>query len=482
MARAAFLLAIDDDEGPRFAAIARAMIREIRRGRLKPGDRVPGTRELAAQLGVHRNTIVAAYRDLDAQGWIATVHGKGTYVARTLGPAMPRRQVAVESDRVGFAMPSPLLEPRARTPIASNTPILLDSGLPDPRLLPSDLVARAYRRVLRQTSLLGEADPRGSIRLREQIAASVSTARAIPAAADDILVTRGSQQAIDLVARALVRPGDIVVVEALGYQPAWDAFRLAGAELVPVAVDRDGLDTTALARVLDRRAVRLVYVTPHHQYPTLATLSATRRTRLLALAREHRVAILEDDYDHEFHYGARPVAPLRSLDAHGVVIYVGTLSKVLAPGLRTGWVIAPSRLLTAMTRIRRAADRQGDLPLEAALAELFEDDTIGRHIRRMRRVHLERRDAAIAALQRHLAGSVTFAIPKGGMALWLDVDPAIDPDAWSQAAAKRGVAIAPGSAFTIDGSKRPNLRLGYCRHDPEELDRGIARLAASRPR
>lgn len=482
MARAAFLLAIDDD-GPRFAAIARAMIREIRRGRLRPGDRVPGTRELATQLGVHRNTIIAAYRDLDAQGWIATVHGKGTYVARTLGPATPRRTIAADTERIGFTMPAPMLPPpRSRAPLDRAAPILLDSGLPDPRLLPSDLVARAYRRVLRQTSLLGEADPRGSIRLREQIAASVCAARAIPCTADDILVTRGSQQAIDLVARALVRPGDLVVVEALGYQPAWDAFRLAGAELVPIAVDADGLDTTALARVLDRRAVRLVYVTPHHQYPTLATLSATRRTKLLALAREHRVAILEDDYDHEFHYGARPVAPLRSLDAHGLVIYIGTLSKVLAPGLRTGWVIAPARLRHAMTQIRRAADRQGDLPLEAALAELFEDDTIGRHIRRMRRIHLERRDAAIEALGRHLGGSITFAIPKGGMALWLDVDPAIDPDAWVEAAAKKGVAIAPGSAFTIDGSARPNLRLGYCRHDPIELDRGIARLAAARPR
>jgi GntR family transcriptional regulator/MocR family aminotransferase len=484
MARAAILLAIDDDDdGPRFAAIARSVIREIRRGRLRPGDRVPGTRELATQLGVHRNTVIAAYRDLEAQGWIATARGKGTYVAQSLDLVATRRAHAADPDRVGFSLPPLRLPPpAARAPLDTRAPILLDSGLPDPRLLPAELVARAYRRVLRRSGLLAEGDPQGSPALRTAIAASVSAQRAVPCTADDILVTRGSQQAIDLVARALVRPGDVAVVEALGYRPAWDALRLAGAELVPIAVDRDGLDTTALARVLERRKVRLVYVTPHHQYPTLAPLSAARRLALLELARAHRFAILEDDYDHEFHYGTRPVAPLRSLDAHGVVIYVGTLSKVLAPGLRTGWAIAPRPLVHAMTQIRRAADRQGDLPLEAALAELFDDDTIGRHIRRMRRIHFERQGAAIAALQRHLPDAVTFVVPKGGMALWLDVDPAIDVEAWVRAAARRGVAIAPGSAFTIDGVSRPNLRLGYCRHTPAELERGIARLAAARPR
>lgn len=484
MPRPGVLIEVDPDETPRFAAIARAIIREIRRGRLRPGDRVPGTRELSRQLAVHRNTVVAAYRDLLAEGWIATAPGKGTTVATPLSSASRRATRTTAAEAPGFTVPPSIVS--TRTPAAGGPRLpatyQLDSGLPDPRLLPADLVARAFRRVLRNTALLGDGDPQGYAPLRAAIAAAVSAQRAVPCSADDVLVTRGSQQAIDLVARALVRPGDAVAVEALGYRPAWDALRLAGAELVPIAVDADGLDTAALTRVLERRRVRLVYVTPHHQYPTLATLAASRRLALLAACRRHRVAILEDDYDHEFHYGARPVAPLRSLDAHGLVIYVGTLSKVLAPGLRTGWVVAPRSVITTMTRIRRVADRQGDLPLEAAIAELFEDDTIGRHIRRMRRIHLERRDAAVDALGRHLAASVSFAIPHGGMALWLQVDPSIDPDAWVAAAARRGVAIAPGSVFALDGRPRPNLRLGYCRHDPRELDAAIGRLAAARPR
>lgn len=480
------LIEVDPQQTPRFAAIARAIIREIRRGRLRPGDRVPGTRELARQLEVHRNTVVAAYRDLLAEGWIATAPGKGTAVATPLPMAPCRATRVPTADTLGFAVPPSIVSAREKSGASVGARVVvayqLDSGLPDPRLLPADLVARAFRRVLRNTALLGDGDAQGYAPLRSAIAVAVSAQRGVPCTGDDVLVTRGSQQAIDLVARALVRPGDAVVVEALGYRPAWDALRLAGAELVPIAVDADGLDTAALARVLERRRVRLVYVTPHHQYPTLATLAANRRLALLGACRRHRVAILEDDYDHEFHYGARPVAPLRSLDAHGLVIYVGTLSKVLAPGLRTGWVIAPRPLLASLTRIRRVADRQGDLPLEAAIADLFDDDTIGRHIRRMRRIHHERRDAATAALDRHLAGSVSFAIPHGGMALWLQVDPSIDADAWVAAARRRGVAIAPGSEFALDGRPRPNLRLGYCRHDPRELELAIARLAAARPR
>lgn len=482
MGRGPMLLVVDADARPRFAAIARAVVHEIRRGRSRPGDQLPGTRELAATLGVHRNTVVAAYRDLEGQGWIESRAGTGTFVAdvmpqlRARAPTKPRAAVAFDVPPALLATP----QPRPSQPKASAPTILLDSGLPDPRLLPAAIIARAFRRVMSRPSALADGDPRGHSALREAVARSLSHTRAIPCTADEVLVTRGSQQAIDLVARALVRSGDVVVVEQLGYRPAWDALRLAGATLVGVPVDRDGLDTDALARVVAQRRVRLVYVTPHHQYPTLATLSAPRRLALLDLARRHRFAVLEDDYDHEFRYDHAPVAPVRSLDEHGSVLYVGTLSKVLAPGLRTGWLIAPPSLVTTITRIRRAADRQGDLPLEAALADLFEDDTIGRHVRRMRRIHLERRDAAVASLRRHLGDTVTLDVPRGGMALWLSVDPKVDPDAWAAAARLRGVAVAPGSAFALDGARQPNLRIGYCRHTPRELDRGIMVLAQTR--
>jgi len=176
---------------------------------------------------------------------------------------------------------------------------------------------------------------------------------------ENILVTRGSQQALDLVARALFSDGGVIAVESMGYAPAWAAFRAAGATLVPIAVDSHGIDVAALEALCERHAVRAVYVTPHHQYPTTVTLSAPRRLALLALAKKHKLAIIEDDYDHEFHYEGRPVLPLASADSDGLVVYIATLSKLLAPGLRTGFVVGPSALVQHLAARRMYVDRQG---------------------------------------------------------------------------------------------------------------------------
>jgi hypothetical protein len=211
--------------------------------------------------------------------------------------------------------------------------------------------------------------------------------------------------ALDVCARALLRPGDRVAVEALGYRPAWDALRLAGAVLVPIAVDRDGLDIAALARAHARAPLRALYTTPHHQYPTTVTMSAGRRLALAALAARARLIVLEDDYDHEFHYDGHPVAPLAAADPTGQVIYIGTLSKVLAPGLRLGFAIAPPPVIAAMARWRSAMDRQGDLAMEAAVAELIGDGELERHVRKMRVLYQARRDALVAALTRQLGGA-----------------------------------------------------------------------------
>jgi GntR family transcriptional regulator/MocR family aminotransferase len=291
------------------------------------------------------------------------------------------------------------------------------------RLVPADLIGRSYRRAIRASgpALLSYNDPAGLPRLRQQLAIMLATTRGLVVNPESIMVTRGSQMALALLARALVRPGDTVAVEQPGYRPAWEAFRLAGAEILPVHVDEHGLDLSALARRIERRPVRAVYVTPHHQFPTTVTLAGPRRLRLLDLAARARFAVIEDDYDHEFHYDGKPVLPLASHDRAGVVAYVGTMSKVLAPGLRLGFIAAPPNLIEQLVAYRSFVDRQGDHVLESAIADLLEDGLIQRHARKMRRLYRARLEALATALGRHLGTFLTFRKPSGGTAIWVRV-------------------------------------------------------------
>jgi len=228
--------------------------------------------------------------------------------------------------------------------------------------------------------------------------------------------------------------------------------------------------------------VRAVYVTPHHQYPSTALLSSARRVRLLELCRARRIAVLEDDYDHEFHYEGRPVMPLASADPAGVVVYIGTLSKILAPGLRIGFVVAPAPLARRLALIRTFVDRQGDLAVERAVAELIEDGEVQRHARRMRRVYEERRDLLARTLRKHLGGAVELDLPMGGMALWLRVSAGLDVDVWSEQALARGVVIQTGKRYAFDGRARPFFRAGFAALDESEIKEGVSRLRAALPK
>jgi GntR family transcriptional regulator / MocR family aminotransferase len=250
---------------------------------------------------------------------------------------------------------------------------------------------------------------------------------------------------------------------------------------VPVPVDAGGLDVEALGAKVRTDGIRAVYVTPHHQYPTTVTLAPARRLALLDLARRERLLVLEDDYDNEFHYEGRPVAPLAASDTAGVVVYVGTLSKVLAPGLRIGFMAGPADALERLVAHRHVLDRQGDLAVEAAVADLFEDGDAQRHVWRTRRTYGARRDALAAALAAELAGALTFSLPRGGMALWCRTARGIDADRWGAAALERGVAVQVGRTFAFDGRARPFLRLGFGRHDERELREAVRRLAAALP-
>jgi len=475
------------DGGPRlplFQRIGAALAAAIRAGRLRPGERLPGSRALARSLGVHRNTVIAAYAELARQGWLRADGGRGTFVSEALPDVDPRGFARVRPgvpERPGFPLPR---APRAAEPMPwppAPGVLSLAGGVPDLRLVPAAELARAYRRALGRSgpSVLDYGHERGHPALRAELAAMLNARRGLAAGPDDVFVTRGSQLALYLAARALVRPGDRVAVEALGYAPAWEAFRAAGARLVGVPVDADGLRVDRVRAHAEREGLRAVYLTPHHQYPTTAVLSAERRVALLELAREHGIAIVEDDYDHEMHYEGRPLLPLASADEAGTVVYVGTLSKILAPGLRVGYAVAPRAVLDRMAPLRRAIDRQGDPAVERAVAELLEDGVVRRHARRVRRAYRERRDALAAALRAELPDALDFRLPPGGMALWVRATRGVDVDAWSARAVRAGVQFVPGREFALDGRRRRAARLAYARLAPDELREAVRRLRSA---
>jgi GntR family transcriptional regulator / MocR family aminotransferase len=477
----AFTIERDRSKRPLFLQIARTVVDDICRGRLKPGDRLPGTRTLARSLGVNRVTVLTAYDELAAEGWITVRAASGARVADDL-PELTLRHEAGAAPR--HAAPLAAAYDLAPSPIVDYAPESLQKGLlvfgasaPDARLLPVEPLARAYRRVLRRSGgrALSYASACGHPRLRAALASMLSSTRALACRPDQVFVTRGSQMALTLVAKALVHPGDVVAVEDFGYRHAWESFRQAGARLAPVPVDRDGVDVAAFERLIASRPVRAIYVTPHHQFPSLVTLSAQRRVRLLELARLHRIAVVEDDYDHEFHYDGRPVLPLASLDRAGVVIYIGTMSKVLAPGLRIGYVVGPTDLLRAIEAHRKFLDIQGDQAVEGAVAELMEEGEVQRHVRRVRR-HYQRRRDLLAELLRSSAGdAVSFTVPAGGIALWLQVT-GVDVDAWAARALEAGVFFQTAKAFTFDRKSRPFARLGFASMNEPELRVAVDRL------
>lgn len=464
------------------AQLVLALTGAIRERRLEPGALLPGTRSLARTLGLHRNTVVAAFDELRAQGWVETTRGSHTRVAKLL-PVGEVAVSAVRRDKLGFSLRA--FENSSRSFEATSADVLdFTGGLPDARLFPSHLLARAYRRALKHNSgrALAFGSPAGSLALRQRLAEMLATRRGLRVSSDELLITRGSQLALHLLSIALFRPGDVVAVESPGYPSAREAFTLLGAKLLPVAVDGEGINVDKLSQALRHTSIRAVYVTPHHHDPTTVTLTARRRLALLELARVHRFAIIEADYDHEFQFEGAPVLPMASADSHGVVVLVGTLSKAIAPGLRMGFIAAPKSLLSTLLAIRGQVDRQGDLGLENAVAELLEDGEVLRHALRARRVFQERREHLVTQLHRKLGAALSFEVPRGGLALWAHADKGIDVEAWSHATLLRGARFFTGKQYMPSGRAIPFLRLGFAHLTDTELTEAVRLMSLALPR
>jgi GntR family transcriptional regulator/MocR family aminotransferase len=470
---------------PVYLQIVQALIHDIRRGRLLPGAILPSTRAMADTLGVNRKTIVLAYDDLVAQGWLTTLGTRGTFVSETLPEPAAPTEVSRDAESANNQGRSPDYPYRvAPTPMIvypKKRYQLFDDGVPDHRLLPAEVLAQAYRAALRRASRIGGmvyGDPMGSIELRELIADMLATHRGLVAAPENICVTRGSQMAIFLASRILLNPGDLILVEGLSYASAIDAFRATGAEVVGVKLDNYGIDVDEVAQICTRRKVRAVYVTPHHQFPTTVSLKADRRLKLIDLAARFHFAIIEDDYDHEFHYERQPLLPMASY-APNRTIYIGSTSKLLVPGLRVGYVAAAEEVVKSMANEAAIVDRQGNTLTELAVAELIKSGELRRHARKALQVYRQRRNSFALFLRKAFGELIDFNVPDGGLAFWVKFREATMLDAIEANAESLHIRFLGSRCFAVPPWGDRGLRLGFGSLNQTEAEEAIERLRAA---
>jgi GntR family transcriptional regulator / MocR family aminotransferase len=446
----------------------------IKTGMIPKGMKLLGTRAMAETLGVHRQTVVAAYDELTAQGWIETKASRGTFVSQNIPHVKPvlLDKSLVQNDlkiKTGFNFKK---KDYLQLPILrGSSGLSFDDGFPDNRFAPVDELARAYRSILTkgyQKNLLFYGETKGEMTFRQEMTTYLKETRGLNISTENVMITRGSMMAIYLTAQTILSAGDRVVVGDLGYGSGNLIFQNAGAELVKIQVDDKGLDVEQLAELCKTTPIRMVYITPHHHYPTTVTMPAERRLRLLELAKTYQFCILEDDYDYDFHYSSSPILPLASVDNEGYVIYVGSLCKIISPALRVGYIVAPSDLIEEMGNLRRIIDRQGDNLLEAALAILFKDGTIKRHLKKSQKAYHKRRDLFCEVLKTELNDVVDFKKPNGGMAVWAKFDPSVFLPNLSEKVGKMGLKISNSSVFNIN-----SIRLGFASTNEIEIERGI---------
>lgn len=461
-----FPIALPRGQGRTAHALHQQLRAAILDGRLPPQSPLPATRKVAEALGIARNTVITVYDLLIAEGYLIPRSGARPVVAAL---ARPRRKLAKPAADIAASPFAPFW----RTPFLQPSPARVlparnfRLGIPDHRHFPHD----TWRRLMAQTLRLGSREPfayapsEGMPALRAAIASHVAFARAVACTADDVVVTSGAQQAMDLLARLLVTPRQTrVAVEEPGYPPMRAAFAAAGAQLLPIAVDEEGL-------CVDRMPsdVRIIAVTPSHQSPTGVVMSSRRRLALLEFARRHHAVIVEDDYDGEFRFGGRPLDALQTLDRDGRVFYVGTFSKSMFPSLRKGFVVAPAWARERLVTVKHCTDSHCDTVTQSALAAFIRDGHLARHVRHMRPIYAQRREALLDGLQRQLAPWLEPIPSEAGLHLAARIrEPALASKILPMV-----LRAAPGAESTADyamtGDVVPAITFGYGVIDAPEI-------------
>jgi GntR family transcriptional regulator/MocR family aminotransferase len=480
----------------------------ITAGQLRPGQRLPSTRTLAVELKISRIPAANAYDQLAAEGYLETFPGAGTRVARsipndtllfsqTVGPAAGKRsnwppqrtprQTVRRVSRRGVALRQ--LPSQSWLNIVGPFRVSLPALDHFPLGVWSKLVARHARKPAK--GVMGYADAMGYLPLREAIAEYLRTVRGVRCEARQILVTTGSQQGLQLSAQVLLDPKDRVGMEEPGYPSARQAFLAAGAHVIPIPVDQEGINVARLSSL--GQGVRAVYVTPSHQYPLGMVMGASRRMLLLQWAARTGAWIIEDDYDSEYRFGSRPIAALQGLDTGSTVIYTGTFSKVMFPALRLGYIVVPAHLISAFAAARDAADVFSSTLYQVVLTDFIREGHFARHIRRMRMLYMERRAALVQAIRTQMGDALEVIGSEAGMHLVVLLPPGMDDVAISRRAAQLGISAAPlstcyaksisragvGSVHGVGRLRRGGLILGYAGASPREINDGISKLRMS---
>jgi GntR family transcriptional regulator/MocR family aminotransferase len=458
-------------------------------GQLRPGQRVPSTRNLAAELKISRIPVLNAYEQLLAEGYLETFVGAGTCVARsipddTLSPLSGKKRTAVGEDATGEPGPRRMSRRGAaltRLPTQSWLNIVgaFRVSLPALDHFPIDVWSKLVARHSRKPpkGMMGYGDAMGYLPFREAIAEYLGAVRAVRCEPSQIMVTTGSQQGLQLSAQVLFDPKDRVCIEEPGYPSARQAFIAAGAELIPVPVDHEGMKVGEIIR--RGHNARAVYITPSHQYPLGMTMSATRRMLLLNWAVRTGAWIIEDDYDSEYRFGSRPIAALQGLDTDARVIYIGTFSKVMFPALRLGYVVVPKDLIPAFSAARDAADVFSATLYQAVLTDFIREGHFARHIRRMRMLYMDRRRTLVKAIRVEMGNSLEVIGAEAGMHLAAVLPPGTNDVAVSRKAAERGISATPLSTCYLRPPARTGLILGYGGANAHQIYDGIRKLRMS---
>jgi GntR family transcriptional regulator/MocR family aminotransferase len=468
---------------PLFRQVYAAIGASIVDGRLRPGAKLPASRELAEQLGLSRTVVVAAYEQLLAEGYVTGRVGSGTYVAHDLPERPSSRARPAEAASRSARYGAPRLAGKVDVTVHSDDrPFNLGRTLIDQRT--ADQWRRLTAKTLRAMpkSHLGYGDPRGSAELRGAIAAYLAGARGVRCDAEQIIVTSGTQHALDLVARVLLPAGSEAWVEDPGYPLTREVLAAGGVATRPVRVDAQGIDVAAGVAAAPR--ARAAFITPSHQFPTGVVLSMARRLELIAWASASGAWIVEDDYASEFRYGGRPLAALQGLDAAQRTLYVGTLNKALFPGLRAGYVVVPERLLPSFVTARYLMDRQPPALQQDVLAQFIAEGHLASHIRRMRALYRDQRDRLVATLRRRAGDRLDVEPPDQGMHLVAYLRQGLLDTTVERAALEHGVVVRALSQLYVKAKPRQGLLLGFSGYPAAAIAGAAGRLATvlQRPR
>jgi GntR family transcriptional regulator / MocR family aminotransferase len=481
----AFAISLDPANAqPLYRQLYEGLRRKILTGQLSPGQRVPSTRSLSQRLQISRNTVAQSYAQLLSEGYLQAAVGSGTFVCRHLREdlsatieaepmrtsAQPTRWLSTYgTSLVNF---DPFLPPDPEAPISFRY------GRPALSEFPLEIWRQLLSRHCRVPHDVLDYSPdlRGYQPLRVAIADYLARSRAVHCSPDQIVIVNGSQQALDLIARIFLEAGDQAAIEDPGYLGARQAFVAQGATLLPVPVDHNGMVVEKLA-ALATSSVKLVYVTPSHQFPTGAVLSLFRRLELLSWAQQSSALIIEDDYDSEYRYSDRPIPAFQELDSHHSVIYIGTFSKVLFPALRIGYLVAPPDLVSLFSHAKWLIDRQSPLLEQYVLADFIAEGHLERHIRRMRNLYDQRRQVLVSALKQHCGQRVKIMGDNAGMHIMVELDTALSNQAVMNRAAQVGVGLTAANPYYLKTGGKRKFILGYAELTESEIEEGVSRLA-----